>query len=80
MILIVASWKDVASMNIRQQLLSNYDFKKTAEKFHDDAVYYSEVEGNDVKLVTTREETIYYQAITDHFSRYCANIPPSLQD
>lgn len=68
MILIVASWKDVASMNIRQQLLSNYDFKKTAEKFHDDAVYYSEVEGNEVKLVTIREETIYYQAITDHFS------------
>ena len=68
MILIVASRKDVASMNIRQQLLSNYDFEETAETFHDDVICYSEVGGNEVKFVTIREETIYYQAITDHFS------------
>jgi D-aminoacyl-tRNA deacylase len=68
MILIVASRKDVASMNIRQQVLSNYDFEKTADSFHHDVIYHREVEGNEVKLVTIREETIYYQAITDHFS------------
>jgi D-aminoacyl-tRNA deacylase len=68
MILIVASRKDVASMNIRQQLLSNYDFEKTAETFHDDAIYHREVEDNEVKLATIKEEAIYYQAITDHFS------------
>ncbi len=68
MILIVASKKDAASMNIRQQLLSNYDFEETAEKFHDDKIYNGEVEGREVRLVTLREEAIYYQAITDHFS------------
>jgi D-aminoacyl-tRNA deacylase len=68
MILIVASRKDVASMNIRQQVLSNYDFEKTADRFHDDVIYYIEIEGNEVKLVTINEEAIYYQAITDHFS------------
>jgi D-aminoacyl-tRNA deacylase len=68
MILIVASRKDVASMNIRQQVLSNYDFEKTANRFHDDVIYYREAEGNEVKLVTINEEAIYYQAITDHFS------------
>jgi D-aminoacyl-tRNA deacylase len=68
MILLVASTRDVASVNIKQQLLRHYDFEETAEKFHDNTVYGMKVGGEEVKLVTIKEETIFYQAITDHFS------------
>ena len=68
MILIVASAKDVASMNIRDQLLAYYDFEESANKFHDNPVYHKTIGDNEVKLVTINEESIYYQAITDHFN------------
>jgi D-aminoacyl-tRNA deacylase len=68
MILFVASETDVASMNIRQQLLANYDFKETAEQFHGNVIYRKEADDVKVKLITIREEPIYYQAITDYFS------------
>ena len=68
MILIVASTKDVASMNIRQQLLAHYDFEESTREFHNSPVYYRTVSGNEVKLVTINEEGIYYNAITDHFN------------
>jgi D-aminoacyl-tRNA deacylase len=67
MILIVASTKDVASMNIRQQLLIHYDFEETAEKFHDNMIYDKTIGGNEVKLVMIDEEPIYYQPITDSY-------------
>lgn len=67
MILIVASTKDVASMNIRQQLISYYGFSESSEEFHKNKIYNNEVDGQELKLVTINEEAIYYQAITDHF-------------
>jgi D-aminoacyl-tRNA deacylase len=36
-----------------------------SEKFHDNPVYFKTIEGNDVKLVTIKEEAIYYQGIND---------------
>ncbi len=33
MILLVASSKDVASLNIKEQILKNYPFHKTAKEF-----------------------------------------------
>ncbi len=68
MILILASTKDVASMNIRQQLIAHYGFEEATEKFHTTMVYHKVAGGNEVKLVTIDEEAIYYQAITDHFA------------
>ncbi|MCK4478443.1 D-tyrosyl-tRNA(Tyr) deacylase [Candidatus Bathyarchaeota archaeon] len=68
MILIVASTKDVASMNIRQQLLVHYDFKESEEKFHSNPVYHKTLSDNEVKLVTIDEEAIYYQSILNHFN------------
>jgi len=67
MILVVASTKDVASMNIRQQLISHYDFTESSEEFHKNKIYNKEADGQELKLVTINEEAIYYQAITDHF-------------
>lgn len=68
MILIVASTKDVASMNIRQQLLVHYDFEESEEKFHSNPVYHKTFGDNEVKLVTIDEEAIYYQSILNHFN------------
>jgi len=68
MILIVASAKDVASMNIRQQLLAHYDFEESTEKFHNTPVYYMTIGDNEMKLVTIKEESIYYQTITNNFN------------
>lgn len=67
-ILIVASTRDVASMNIQGQLLAHYDFVESSEKFQDNAVHRKTVGGNEVKLVAINEEAIYYQAITKHFN------------
>jgi D-aminoacyl-tRNA deacylase len=68
MILIVASTKDVASMNIRQQLLTHHCFEELKEKFHNNPIYHKRINNNEVKLVTINEEPIYYQAITNHFN------------
>jgi len=68
MILIVASTKDIASLNIRNQLLACYNFEKSTENFHNNPVYYKAIDNDVVKLATIKEEAIYYQAITDHLN------------
>lgn len=68
MILLVASSKDIASMNIRQQLLAYYDFEESAEQFHKNTIYHKRITNQMVKLITISRESIYYQTITNHFS------------
>ena len=65
MILIAASEKDVASLNIAKQILANYSFRKTTETFQENPIYLNEVNGKVVKLVTLRDETVCAQNITD---------------
>ena len=67
LILIVSSSKDLASLNIRNNLLAGYSFEKTLQKFHNNPVYLQKIKGNVVKLITIDHEAIYYHAITDHF-------------
>jgi D-aminoacyl-tRNA deacylase len=67
-ILIVASTKDTASVNISQKLISLYDFEKTQEGFQQNPIYSKMLSGNEVKLVYLNEETIWAQYITDNFS------------
>jgi|Deesub1362A_J573_1020465.scaffolds.fasta_scaffold00214_11 D-aminoacyl-tRNA deacylase len=64
MILIVASKKDIASLNIAEQILSNYNFRETAETFQESPVYFREVNEKVVKLVTLKDEAVYAQNIT----------------
>jgi D-aminoacyl-tRNA deacylase len=66
-ILIVASNKDMASINIKKQILNHYNFSETAENFQENPIYTSETNGRKVKLVTLNEESVYAQNITDHF-------------
>ncbi len=68
MILVVASARDIASMNIKNQLLAHYGFKEKSKEFQDNPIYHAIMDGNEVKLVTINEEPIHYQAIADHFS------------
>jgi D-aminoacyl-tRNA deacylase len=67
MILIVASNKDIASLNIKKQILNNYSFSKISEKFKENPVYEATFGDRPVKLVTLRDESTYAQNITDFF-------------
>jgi len=67
MILIVASSKDMASLNIKNQILKSYKFNKTAENFQGNIIYTTEVHGKDTKLATLRDESTYAQNITEFF-------------
>lgn len=67
MILVVASNKDIASLNIKKQILNNYSFSKVSEKFKENPVYEATFGDRPVKLVTLNEESIYAQNITDFF-------------
>jgi len=68
MILIIASNKDPASINIKNQIISLYNFEKTNETFHENPVFQKTVESKAVKLVTVNIELIHTQNITSHFA------------
>jgi len=67
MILIAASSKDAAGVNIARQILSHHDFIKDAE-FQGSPMYVAEVNGKNVKLVTLSEEAVYAQKLADFFA------------
>jgi len=68
MILVVASTKDVAGVNIAQKLISLYRFEKTEASFQQNPVYTKRIQGREARLVFINEETISAQYITNHFS------------
>jgi len=68
MILIVASTKDVAGMNIAQQILDNYDFEKVEERFHQNPIYSKKMQDSLAKLVFVNEDIVNTQFITEFFS------------
>ena len=67
MILIVASSKDMASLNIKKQILNSYNFNETTESFQGNLIYATEVDGRDIRLVTLRDESTYAQKLTEFF-------------
>ena len=66
MILIVASNKDTASLNIKDQILSNYVFSKT-KTFQENPTYTADLNGKKVILATLNEESVNAQYIIDDF-------------
>jgi D-aminoacyl-tRNA deacylase len=68
MILLVASSKDTAGVNIARQILNRYPFRKTDEVFEENPVYSAEIGGKKVTLITLKEETINAQDLPDHFA------------
>lgn len=63
-ILVVASTKDRAGMNIADKLIKNYDFKETERKFEQMSVYRSQ----DVFLAYTNIDSIYASHLNESFS------------
>lgn len=66
MILLAASTKDPASVNITKQILKNYPFKPyKEEKIKEAQVYTAEVSRREVRLAVLEKELVYAQDIID---------------
>jgi D-aminoacyl-tRNA deacylase len=68
MILLAASTKDAASMNIRQQIIQHYDFERLSERFHDNSIFQKTISATEVRIVTLNEELILFQEIEKFFT------------
>ena len=69
MILLVASNKDVAGLNIARQVLDHYPFKVTGTSFQKNPVYHAQVNRKDVTLIILNEESVNAQSLTDSFTK-----------
>jgi D-aminoacyl-tRNA deacylase len=69
MILIAASNKDTASLNIMKQILSNYKFEKSNKNnYQDNPIYLTKIKQRQVTLITLKEESVYTQNLTEFFT------------
>jgi D-aminoacyl-tRNA deacylase len=67
MILLVASNKDIASLNIKEQILKNYIFDQTTTDFEGNPAYTADVNGKRVTLITLNEESVQAQDLPAKF-------------
>jgi D-aminoacyl-tRNA deacylase len=67
MILVVASNKDVASLNIQKQILAHYDFRETTRRFQSNPTYEAMIDNKSVELVTLNQESIRAQNLPESF-------------
>ena len=68
MVLLVASSKDIASLNIKEQILSHYPFTETAQLFQQNPTFTADINGKKVNLITLNEELFKTQDLPDKFS------------
>lgn len=69
MIIIAASNKDIASLNISKQILNNYNFKDATKNFQGNKVYEAKLFGKEIKLAILDEEPVNAQNITNLFQK-----------
>lgn len=67
MILLVASNKDVASLNIKEQLLRHYPFRKLTKTFQRNPIYAAVINGKTLNLVTLKDESVQAQDLSKKF-------------
>ena len=67
MILLIASDMDIASLNIKEQILNNYPFIKSEKTFEKNPIYIADINDKKVMLVTLKEESVKAQGIPDKF-------------
>lgn len=67
MILLVASNKDTASLNIKDQILKNYVFKENTEQFDENPTYVADVNEKNVTLITLNDESVKAQDLSTKF-------------
>jgi D-aminoacyl-tRNA deacylase len=68
MILIVASDKDIASLNIRKQILSDYRFDEKQENFQSNPTYQTKIDNRNIQLVTLNSESVQAQNLPETFT------------
>ena len=62
---IIVSKKDIAGMNIKECLLRLFDFKETEEEFEEEKVYGINVERENIKIYTTKKDSINCENIDE---------------
>ncbi len=67
MILLVASNKDTASLNIKDQILKNYVFKEGTEQFDGNSTFNADVNEKKVTLITLNDESVKAQDLPTKF-------------
>ncbi len=68
MILLVASRKDSASLNIAKHILNNYPFSATGETFQENPTFSANINGKKVTLIILNEEVINAQHLPQSFT------------
>jgi D-aminoacyl-tRNA deacylase len=68
MILIVASNTDLASLNIRKQILNNYDFNEKQVQYQSNPTYEITIANRNIELITLNKESIYAQDLPNSFT------------
>ena len=68
MILIVASNKDIASLNIRKQMLDAYGFDEKQENFQSNPTYQTKINNKNIELVTLNSESVQAQNLPETFT------------
>lgn len=65
MILLVSSNKDIASINIRNQILNHYTFEKQPKDHQGNPIYEANLDSKKITVVTINSESVHAQNITD---------------
>jgi D-aminoacyl-tRNA deacylase len=67
MILLMASNKDIASQNIKQQILENYPFTQVPEMYQQSILHTLDIGGEIVTLATLNHESVTAQCLEEDF-------------
>jgi D-aminoacyl-tRNA deacylase len=67
MILIAASQLDIASLNIKQQILNHYPFSETNQSFQQNPTYKAEINNQKITLITLNQESVTAQNLPQAF-------------
>ena len=68
MILLVASHKDTASLNIAKQILNRYPFSVTGETFQENPTFSADINRKKVTLIMLNDEAVNAQHLPDSFT------------
>lgn len=68
MILLVASRKDTASLNIAKQILNHYPFSVTGETFQENPIFSADINEKKVTLIMLNDEAVNAQHLPDSFT------------
>ncbi|UCE43403.1 MAG: hypothetical protein JSV57_03285 [Candidatus Bathyarchaeota archaeon] len=63
----MSSKKDIASINIAKQILSQYEFEKLSESFDNNPMYLKRLQNSEVRMIFINKDLINSQFITEFF-------------